>query len=119
MQVPVLAMRQVVVKVVPPATFVLSGMVISATNEAWFVQSGALVGTGVPTVGVMVGGVDRVAVMAVSLAATVGDSSVEASVKATSAVGTSVSVAGAGVVSTAPWPVQAVATSTTRAATVN
>ena len=51
-QVPLLLMRQVLVKVVPPATLVLSGMVISVTNEALLVQSGGLVGKGVPTVGV-------------------------------------------------------------------
>jgi hypothetical protein len=52
MQVPVFLTRQVFVKVVPAPIAVLSGMVTSATNAALFVQSGALVGMGVPDVGV-------------------------------------------------------------------
>ena len=51
MHVPVFMIRQVLVKVPPPAISVLSGIVTSATKEALFVQSGALggrVATGVP-----------------------------------------------------------------------
>jgi hypothetical protein len=84
--VPVLLMRQVFVKVVPPATLVLSGMVISVTKEALFVQSGGLVGKGVPTVGVAVGNVAEVSVTvgsAVNISVETG-----ASVKDTRAVAT-------------------------------
>jgi hypothetical protein len=57
-------MRQVLVNFVPPTMFVLSGMVTSVTNKALFVQSGGLVGMGVPTVGVAVSGVPGVSVTA-------------------------------------------------------
>ena len=46
MQVPVFAIRHVLVKIVPPAITVLSGIVTSATKEALFVQLGSLVGLG-------------------------------------------------------------------------
>jgi hypothetical protein len=55
-------MRQVLVNLVPPTIFVLSGMVTSLTNRALLVQSGGLVGMGVPTVGVALGGVTGVSV---------------------------------------------------------
>src|SRR5215207_5786332 len=55
-------MRQVLVKTAAPAMLVLSGMVTSATNAALLVQSGGLVGNGVPTVAVVVGCVAEVAV---------------------------------------------------------
>jgi hypothetical protein len=58
-------MRQVLVNVVPPTILVLSGMVTSVTNNALLVQSGGLVGMGVPTVGVAVSGVAGVSVTAV------------------------------------------------------
>ncbi len=44
MHVPVFNTRHVFVNVVPPMISVLSGMVKSITNEALFVQSGALIG---------------------------------------------------------------------------
>jgi hypothetical protein len=53
-------MRQIFVNRVPPATSVLSGTVISATNEALLVQSAGLVGNGVPSVGVIVESVAEV-----------------------------------------------------------
>src|SRR5687767_11425586 len=60
-------MRQVLVKVAPPVTLLLSGMVTSVTKDALFVQSGGLVGAGVPTVAVSVGRVADVSVAAISL----------------------------------------------------
>jgi hypothetical protein len=42
--VPVFLTRQVLVKIVPPTTSLLSGIVTSCTNEALFVQSGEFVG---------------------------------------------------------------------------
>src|SRR5688572_19572056 len=64
-------MRQVFVKVVPPAILVLSGMVTSVTNRALLVQSGGLVGIEGSTVGV-----DDVS--GVSVTATVGEGAVVA-----------------------------------------
>src|SRR5512134_1029359 len=90
-------MRQVLVKTVPAATAVSSGIVISVTNVALLVQSGGLVGPTVPRVGVNVtavpSGVD-VSVMA-------------GAVVAITAVGICVSVAAAVGVSGASPPPQA------------
>jgi hypothetical protein len=78
-------MRQVLVKVVPPATFVLSGIVTSATKVALLVQSGELVGMDASTVGVA--GVAGVSVSAgVSVKAAVGSSVTAASLTEISAV---------------------------------
>src|SRR5688572_10203776 len=60
-------MRQVLVNVEPPGTVLLSGMVTSVTKEALFVQSGGLVGAGVPTVAVSDGCVAEVSVAATSV----------------------------------------------------
>src|SRR5688572_2437464 len=84
-------MRQVLVNVEPPATVLLSGMVTSATKEALFVQSGGLVGAGVPTVAVSDGSVADVSVVATSVE-TETDTSV-----AVVAAGVSVVVATGGV----------------------
>src|SRR5262245_32439755 len=106
MQVPVLLTRQVLVKVVPPATLVLAGMVTSATKEALLVQSGALAGWSVPTVGVTVNGVEEVAVAEAS------DGVVSVSIAGGSVAGMEVVATGAVVavtvaVSTAACPLQA------------
>ena len=122
MQVPVLLMRHVLVKAVPPATLVLSGIVTSATKEALLVQSGALVGRDGSTVGVCAAsGVDDVAV-----ADTSGEGGADVSVIAggsvtdTSAVATGDSVAVTVAVSTSACPPpQADKTSAIRAVTTN
>jgi hypothetical protein len=115
-------MRHVLVKVVPPATLVLSGMVTSATKEALLVQSGALVGRDGSTVGdCAAAGVDWVAVAEISGEAG-ADVSVIAggSVMETGAVvaGTSVAVTVAVSASACPLP-QADKTSAIRAVTTN
>jgi len=122
MQVPVLLTRQVLVNFVPPAIFVLSGMVTSATKEALLVQSGALVGRDVPTVGVAVNGVEDVTVAEVSAGNGVNVSVVTgASVMEISAVGTwvSVSVNGDVAVAAGTCPLQADRASVIRAVTMN
>src|SRR5688572_7343201 len=89
-------MRQVLVNVEPPATVLLSGMVTSATKEALLVQSGGLVGAGVPTVAVSDGSVAEVSVVAASVE-TVAVVPTGASVVATTGgVFEGVSVAGVG-----------------------
>src|SRR5512134_1367201 len=91
-------MRQVLVKTVPAATAVSSGIVISVTNVALLVQSGGLVGPTVPTVGVNVTAVPS----GVDVSVITG-----AAVVATATVGICVSVAAAVGVSGASPPPQA------------
>src|SRR6266498_2116584 len=121
MQVPVLLTRQVLVKVVPPATLVLSGMVTSATNEALLMQSGTLVGRDGSRVGVCAtSGVAEVAVAEVSGGGTVNVSArTGASVLDISAVATGLSVTVTVAVSAGACPLQADKTSASRAVTTN
>src|SRR5512134_2310935 len=114
-------MRQIFVNLVPPATAVLSGMVISATKEALLVQSAGLVGNGVPRVGVMVGCVAEVCVAdapaegVVEVSVVAGDS-----VMARLAVAAGVSVAGtAAAVSVGAPPLQADRASVISVVTMN
>jgi hypothetical protein len=106
-------MRQIFVNWVPPATSVLSGIVISATKEALLVQSAGLVGKGVPRVGVIVARVAEVCVAeasaegVVAVSVATGDSAM-----ATVTVAACVSVAGtASTVSVGAPPLQADRTS--------
>ena len=122
MQVPVLLTRQVFVKIVPPATLVLSGMVTSATKEALLVQSGTLVGRDRSVVGVSAAaeGVVDVAVAEVSGSGALDVSvTAGASVMDISAVATGPSVAVTVAVSAAACPLQADETSASRAVTTN
>src|SRR5690349_10252298 len=108
MQVPVLLIRHVLVKVVPPAILVLSGIVTSATKEALLVQSAAFAGCSVPTVAVTVNGVAEVAVAEVSGEAGIAVSALgSASVMETSVVATVPSVAVTVAVSAVACPPQA------------
>jgi hypothetical protein len=113
-------MRQVFVNLVPPATLVLSGIVISATKEALLVQSAGLVGNGVPRVGVMVGSVAEVCVAEASARGVV-EVSVAAggSVTDTRAVATWVSVGEAVAASVGAPPLQADKTSVTSVVRTN
>src|SRR5215216_1025991 len=90
-------MRQVLVKSAPAATSLLSGIVTSATNVAWLVQSGGLVGTGVAGGEVLVGSMVEVASVAVAVrvAVVVADADI---------VGTAVSVRFGEAVSTGVCP---------------
>src|SRR5512140_3926895 len=105
-------MRQVLVKILPPATFVSSGTVISATKDALLVQSGGLVGATVPTVGVALAGVPLGWAVSVSVAAGA------AVVTAIAAAGW-VSVAASVAVGEAPRPLQADKVNTINRVTMN